>query len=287
MPWFEVAELIREERQALVVVNTKGDAMACLSALDDPEALHLSTLLCGAHRRRVLEEVRQKLYRKMTCLLVSTQVIEAGVDLDFPLVLRALGPLDAVIQSAGRCNREGKLEMGRVIVFQPEGGGLPPGPYRTATEVTRTILGYGSVDPDDPAWSRLYFQRLFQTLGSGTDRERIQDSRRSLDYPVVAQKFRMIDDDTETVVITRYGPPEERQAVQGLVGTLRRGRPNIRSILRRLQPYMVSVRSREAQRYRQLGLIDPILEGVGEWRGDYDDVRGLVTQFGNPDVFIV
>ncbi|HZA21933.1 MAG TPA: hypothetical protein VFA32_04910 [Dehalococcoidia bacterium] len=79
IPWFELAELIKEERQGLVVVNTKADAMACLSALDDPEVLHLSTLLCGAHRRRVLAEVRQKLSRKVPCLLVSTQVIEAGL----------------------------------------------------------------------------------------------------------------------------------------------------------------------------------------------------------------
>jgi CRISPR-associated endonuclease/helicase Cas3 len=208
--WDEVAELIRGENQALVVVNTKRDAMACLQALDDPDALHLSTLLCGFHRRWVLEQVRDRLKSRQTCRLVSTQVIEAGVDLDFPLVLRAVAPLDGIIQAAGRCNREGHLERGRVIVFEPEGAGTPPGPYRTATNVTRSLLGYGNMDPDNPAWARRYFQLLFQSVY--TDREGIQELRRSLDYPEVARKFQMIEP-TETVVIPNYGTPEQRRSV--------------------------------------------------------------------------
>lgn len=107
--WEDVAGLMRTERQALAVVNTKKDALALLAALDGPEALHLSTMLCGAHRRRVIEDMRRRLADGEPCRLVSTQVIEAGVDLDFPLVLWAMGPLDGIMQSAGRCNREGRL----------------------------------------------------------------------------------------------------------------------------------------------------------------------------------
>ncbi len=275
MAWTEVAELLQRERQALVVVNTKKDGMACLRALDDSEALHLSTLLCGAHRRTVLKLVKEKLANNQVCRLVSTQVVEAGVDLDFPLVLRALGPLDGIIQAAGRCNREGRLARGRVIVFQPEGGGMPPGAYRTGADVTRSLLGYGCLDPDQPEWPRRYFQLLFQSLD--TDREQIQEARKRLDYPSTAQKFRMINDATESVVITTYGSAQEKATVQKLLAQLRNGRPDTRLLLRQLQPYLVSLHTQQADRYRQQGLIASVLGSLGEWRGAYDQVRGLVA----------
>lgn len=280
LTWAQVAAMMREGAQALAVVNTKKDAIALLDALGDPTALHLSTLLCGAHRRKVIAEVKQKLTRGEACRLVSTQVIEAGVDLDFPLVLRALGPLDGIIQAAGRCNREGRLGCGRVIVFQPAEGGLPTGVYHTASGITGALLGGGSLDLDDPAVPRQYFQRLFETVE--TDREHIQKLREALNYPEVAKRFRMIDDDTESLVITNYGSEEERQAVRNWLDRLRQGAPNARALLRRLQPYIVSVRRRQVERYRQLGLIADVLPGLGEWLGAYDPVRGLVGE--GPDV---
>src|SRR5205823_12528509 len=132
---------LRGATQGMVVVNTKADALELLDALGDPDALHLSTLLCAAHRRAALTEVRRRLDAGEPCRLVATQVVEAGVDLDFPLVLRALGPLDRIVQAAGRANREGKRHQGgTVIVFFPQDGGVPPGPYKTGTDITRILL---------------------------------------------------------------------------------------------------------------------------------------------------
>jgi CRISPR-associated endonuclease/helicase Cas3 len=173
--------------------------------------LHLSTLLCGAHRRRVIAEVKRRLEAGEPCLLVSTQVIEAGVDLDFPLVLRALGSFDSIIQAAGRCNREGNPRPGRVVVFEPAEGGLPPGAYRIGKQQTQAILAAGDLNPDDLSHVRTYFERWPGALGDdGIDRERIQECRRPLDYPETARRFRMIDDDTESVVVTGYGSEEEQ-----------------------------------------------------------------------------
>ena len=122
LSWDEVADIMRESPQVLTVVNTKKDALALLETLGDDGALHLSTLLCGRHRSRVIQEVRRRLERGEACRVVSTQVVEAGVDLDFPVVMRAVGPLDSIIQAAGRCNRAGRMHAGRVVCVPTQGG---------------------------------------------------------------------------------------------------------------------------------------------------------------------
>jgi CRISPR-associated endonuclease/helicase Cas3 len=276
MTWDECARRMRSAAQCLAVVNTKRDAFALLDALGDPEALHLSTLLCGAHRAAVIRTVRERLASGAPCRLVSTQVIEAGVDLDFPLVMRAMAPLDAVIQAAGRCNREGRLaEKGRVIVFKPETGGLPPGFYRTATGVTEAVLGGRyELNPNDPALAATYFERLFDSLD--TDRERIQEFRHSLNYPEVSARFRMIDDDTESVVVA-YGPAKTQRRMREIVERLRSGASDGRHLIRELQPYLVSVRTFVANEYRIRGLIREVRPGISEWLGMYDPIRGLVA----------
>lgn len=282
--WPEVARLIAGERQALAVVNTKRDALALLEALGDPDALHLSTLLCGAHRRRVLAEVRRRLAVGESCRLVSTQVVEAGVDLDFPVVLRALGPLDSLIQAAGRCNREGRLDRGRVVIFDTAEGRTPPGVYRTGTDVTRGLVGRGELDLHGTAAAHAYFTRLYQTVGP--DREDIQGRRRALDFPAVARSFRMIEDDTEAVIV-RYGSADEQRRLQGLVDAVQRRASAPRPLLRALQPYIVNVRRREAERLRRQGLIAPLAPGIGEWLGRYDPVCGLVGEDPDPDTLVV
>ncbi|HLZ09172.1 MAG TPA: CRISPR-associated helicase Cas3' [Chloroflexota bacterium] len=275
LPWSEVASLMAAAPRSLAIVNTKKDAIALLDALDDSNALHLSTLLCGAHRHKVIDEVKRRLQAGEPCRLVSTQVVEAGVDLDFPIVLRALAPLEAIIQAAGRCNREGKLRRGQVIVFLPVDGGMPPGYYRTATQTTLTLLNSGNRQPDEPDLLQNYFHRVYQSVP--TDRERIQPDRSRLEYPTVARKFRMIEDDTESVIIMQYGTDDDRSRVGRLVKQLRRGTPSGRELLRMLQPYTVSLRKREAEKYRRRGNIAEIQPGLGEWLGEYDPIRGLVA----------
>jgi CRISPR-associated endonuclease/helicase Cas3 len=276
LPWEAIARLLQAEPQALAVLNTKKDALALLDALNDPTALHLSTLLCGAHRRAVIAEVKRRLAANQPCRLISTQVIEAGVDLDFPFVLRALGPLDSVIQAAGRCNREGKLDHGRVVVVRPAEGSTPQGAYRTGVGITEKLLGGATLDVDDPAVPARYFRLLFETVA--TDRAGIQQLRAQLNYPEVAKQFRMIDDDTEDVIVL-YGSEHEQAQVQRAIDQIRHTPTQARYILRRLRPFMVSLRTREAARCRRRGLIGALLPdalpGVGVWQGKYDRLRGL------------
>ncbi|MDN5325615.1 MAG: CRISPR-associated endonuclease/helicase Cas3 [Moorella sp. (in: firmicutes)] len=281
--WEQVAEAMRQSCQAMAVVNTKQDALALLEALDDPEAFHLSTLLCGAHRRKVLQEVRRRLRNGQPCRLVTTQVVEAGVDLDFPLVLRAVGPLDRIVQAAGRCNREGKLQEGRVIIFNPKEGHLPPGSYKTGTEIAAALLASTTgVDLHDPGLYRIYFQRLYQSCT--LDARGIQASRRSLNYPEVAQKFQMIEQRVVPVIVHYHEGHDDRK-VDELMSALRH-RGISRQIMRQLQPYLVNINAYNVNSLQKEGLIQEISPGLYEWLGGYDEIRGLVTRARDPEELV-
>lgn len=276
LPWGDVVAEMMNARQAMAVVNTRRDAQTLHATLcaQDPEALHLSAAMCGLHKSRVIAEVRRRLAAGHTCRLVATQVVEAGVDLDFPLVLRALGPLDAIIQAAGRCNREGRLPYGRVVVFVPADGGLPLGVYRTATGITRAVLGAGDLDPNSPQAARPYYTRLFDTVDADSDD--VQGCRRRLDYAETARRFRMIDDDAEPVVVP-FGTTEERSRAQRALDDLVAHRGSPRSLWRALQPYTVSLPRRQVERARRDGLAADLAPGVTVWTSRYDARCGLLT----------
>lgn len=273
--WERTADEMRTSEQALAVVNTRVDALALLAALDDRAVLHLSTRLCGAHRRAVLGGTRRRLRDGEPCRLVATQVVEAGVDVDFPLVLRALGPLDRVVQAAGRCNREGTLDTGRVVVFAPAEGGLPPGPYRVGAQITRLLMRGSPPNMHDPALYTRYFQEYYRQVN--LDEPQVQSARESLDYPATDSRFRMIEDDAASVVV-RYGTDKEQEAIERAVAQLRAQRGSPRELLRQLQPYLVGLRQRELEQAQRAGLVEEVMPGLWEWRGRYDveGGRGIV-----------
>jgi CRISPR-associated endonuclease/helicase Cas3 len=218
----------------------------------------------------VLRKVKDRLKKGVPCRLVATQVVEAGVDLDFPMVLRAMGPLDRIVQAAGRCNREHKLPgMGRVVVFEPEGGKLPRGVYETATAITRGMLDRGKADLFDPSLYREYFRSLF--TARDLDTKHVQEARKMFDFPEVAERFRLIEDDTVPVIV-RYPPDED--IVESLLKRLRRGGEDVRKTKQMLQPYIVDVRRRTLADIKSL-----VTEARSElyvWGGKYDDVKGMV-----------
>jgi len=269
--WTEVGQSVSQHDQALVILNTRKDALAVLAELvtgkDDAHLFHLSTLLCGQHRREVLQEVRERLdpNNPRPCILVSTQVVEAGVDLDFPVVYRAAGPLDRIVQAAGRCNREGRrAQKGQVIIFRPQDGKLPPGEYRKAFEETAILLQREHLDWDDPAIFDEYFRRLYQ--GLDLDTHEVQRYREVWDFPEVAKRFKLIPDDTTAVIVNYRGLASER------VQRIRRY--GLRSgDLRALQPYLVNLRDREFRETEALREL--IAPGVWLWQDSYDEKKGI------------
>ncbi|MCA9774349.1 MAG: CRISPR-associated endonuclease Cas3'', partial [Myxococcales bacterium] len=205
IPWDVLADEVAAHDRALVVVHRRGDARHLAVLLDarrgDEAIVHLSALMCPAHRSAVVDAVKARLARGERCLLVSTQLIEAGVDVDFPIVYRAFGGLDSIVQAAGRCNREGRLERGRVVVFRAPSE--PPfGMPRKGLAETASLLREfeGALDAEDPAVSERYFRALYHA--STLDSHHIQTKRRELKFANVSAKFKMIEDGaTETVVV--------------------------------------------------------------------------------------
>lgn len=271
--WERAAEEMRGSDQALAIVNTRANALALLDALDDPDALHLSTLLCGAHRRDVLATVRRRLDAGEPCRLIATQVVEAGVDIDFPLVLRALGPLDRIVQAAGRCNRAGRLERGRTVIFQPDEGSAPRGAYQTGIDLTAIMLAGDDLDFHNPAVYEEYFQRLHARVN--LDVRDIQPARARFEFETVARRFRMIDEAGVPVLCPYWRGTEREGVVVDALDGLRNRRGNPRLLWRALQPYTVNVRQHAAQEHERNGLLVEVIPGLWEWRGGYDQVRGL------------
>lgn len=214
---------------ALTITHRRPDAQQLCQELDralgDETTLHLSTLMCAAHRSEVLAAVK----RQPQCRVVSTQLVEAGVDFSFPVVYKALSGLDSIVQAAGRCNREGGAVLGDVRVFDAETS--PPGDLRERAAIVREMLMEGRlgglVGNKEIA---TYFRRLEKKVSLRNGFE-IMEARRRLDFPVVAAMFRMIAQ-TGTSIYVPWGKGAE------LVARLRKEGPS-RDLLRRLQRYVI------------------------------------------------
>lgn len=270
--WEKLAQDIQQQDQALVILNTRKDALAVLDHLGSVEHIfHLSTLLCGKHRQEVLEKVKNRLNRKnpQPCILVSTQVVEAGVDLDFPTVYRAIAPLDRIVQAAGRCNREGRREnKGRVVIFDPAEGSTPRGVYDTAISITRDLLKSPDFDLDSPEIFEEYFRQLYKNVN--TDKCDIQELRKKLNYPEVSKRFKFIQDDTTPVVI------QYDDRVRRLLRQIEK-RGLLSGDWRSLQPYLVNLRN-NYEFPQSEALRREIAPGLWVWQdGNYDhNLRGIM-----------
>ncbi len=294
--WQSLKEQIPQKQSSLIVLNTRRDAVAVLDVLgvqpnksvglqsekvrnilesEQPTSiLHLSTLLCGEHRRVILEEVRRRLDRKQYFTLVSTQVVEAGVDLDFPMVFRALGPLDRIVQAAGRCNREGKLKneqdepiLGQVVIFDPAEGSKPPkGEYAQAMRKATSILqdvDFQESQLHQPDIFQQYFRHLYSVCKP--DEKGIQSMRQSGSFRDVSDAFKLIEDNTVPVVI------EYDEIARDLLREIER-RGLWSSDRSKLQPYMVNL---PRYLFSQTKAKKEIATDLWQWMGSYDPIFGI------------
>lgn len=204
-------------QQALAILNTRKQARKLFDLLaektqnDDSirgAIFHLSTWMYPAHRVAVLIEVRKRLDEKKPCLLVSTQCVEAGVDVDFPAVWRAFGPYDSIVQAAGRCNRNGALKdaagqsmLGHVHVFTPADAAAPQGVYASAMQTALLLCRMDKADPHDPDSFERYFRLLYQANVPDPGGCAVQSAREKLHFEEVSKLFNFIDADSVPLLI--------------------------------------------------------------------------------------
>ncbi len=293
--WDELALELDGEHQALCIVNLKRQALALLDKLERRDALHhLSTNLCPEHRRAVMARVRGELQHGRDCRLVSTQCVEAGVDVDFPLVYRAMAPLEAIAQAAGRCNREGCLTgLGRVVVFDPAGDEAcrrlyPTQAYYQAAEATRTMLNdEGHLDIGRPEVFTRYYQRLYDLTRPESENRPLTEAVTARDFPEVARLYRLINQDAIQVLVPwseRLDHFDElkRQAIEdGIDGTwMRRAQDLAVNLYRpaRGQPAwgacLIPAKQRRGGESRDWFVLE---ESTG---ARYDDTLGLILPDG-------
>lgn len=212
LDWSELAGRVRAAPQVLIVCNLKRHALTVLKELEGEEGVfHLSTNLCPEHRRAVLKTVRERLQAGQTCRLISTQCVEAGVDVDFPSVYRAFAPLEAIAQAAGRCNREGRLNqhgrLGEVVVFEPAEDGnwrrfYPTRAYFQAAEVTRSLLTQnGDLDIGSPETFRCYYRALYDVNNPASQSPELREALLAMDFVEVARRYRLIEQGTIQVLV--------------------------------------------------------------------------------------
>ncbi|MFI6760334.1 CRISPR-associated helicase Cas3' [Micromonospora sp. NPDC050417] len=300
----EIATQAAAEPAALVVVNTTANAKVVFDCWRDTEpesaAWHLSTRMCPAHRQHVLAQVRQRLKRGERVLLVSTQLVEAGVDVDFPVVFRAMAPADSLLQAAGRANREGLLPQGgRVVIFAPADGGQPP-TYKTLVGCAGQHFGPDKDDPDDLAALGRYYCDVYDALNLadvGQVGQAIQKARGRWEFETVSdgpvidpvskkrdrkRAFRMIDDEGISVVTPQGAlAPEKHRELEQVIEELRSAPVPDMAKLRLLQPYTTNVHKSALRNLGVGALMKPMLGtdvrpgALVEWCGRYDPDTGI------------
>ncbi len=274
----EVAQMVLERERVLCIVNTRTRARDLFKACNRSENIfHLSAAMCPVHRNKKLDQIRTILSATdgSPCRVVSTQLVEAGVDLDFPCVLREIAGLDSIHQAAGRCNREGRLTKGEVLVFEFTDG--PPKLFRRQAQLTRAIEREFNGNIMELATIREYFKKLFWTEGrEALDKhkilEQIGEGSESANFPFkkISEEFRLIPDKTRPVVIQYDNDAKEiiRQLKAGVMS---------KTIFRKAQQYSVSIYEKDFNRLADAGSIKPVTENMYylDNMDLYDDDLGL------------
>lgn len=214
--WDDLLEKLKRENNALCIVNTKKAAQMIYKELQGEGIYHLSTSMYPKHRKRVLKKIRERLKNNEKCIVISTSLVEAGVDLDFTRVYRQIAGLDSMIQAAGRCNREGKRKLSdsMVYIFDLEES-YPVQSQRQQMDVSKGIL-QDYADIADLKAITDYFTRLYHYRGTSLDKKKIMDEFQKMEcnFAKVAKEFRLIEENTRVIFINRE--PEADELLQEL-----------------------------------------------------------------------
>jgi len=270
--WEALSKELSALEQVLCVVNSRRDCRE-LYRLMPAETFHLSALMCAEHRSQVIACIKSRLKERATVRIISTQLIEAGVDIDLPVVYRALAGLDSIAQAGGRCNREGLLTTGVVHIFVPPSR-IPQGILGRAASKSRELLSIDSSDVLHPKTFEQFFTLFYSGEGSRMDRNGVLfdiSDPRALNFERASENFRIIDDDAQATVIVRFGNED-------LLSRLKSEGPSL-WLLRKLQRFTVSLYKHEVNHLLARGDLEEITEGLYVQANSalYDPIIGFVA----------
>ncbi len=278
------AAVAQSSGAALVIFNTKKSVLEFYEKTCKKDGwdkvYHLSTSMCPAHRKATISDIRQDLEAKKKILVVSTQLIEAGVDFDFPVVFRAVAPLEAVIQSAGRCNREGKLAgRGSVYLFNLKNSGMPDKTYAACAGYASGII---RADADSLYRHDVFtkYHREVVSLFSDSDKYKINQAREAFNFEVVGDAYRIIRNVTHGLYVCNYSD-ESRQ----LLDFISRKEFLSKDDYRNMQKFTVLVYQRFIQQNSKSCKVLP--QGFMVWYGNYHNATGISTEPIEADKLIV
>jgi CRISPR-associated endonuclease/helicase Cas3 len=260
---------------ALCIFNTKKQALLFFNDIKENatcRVFHLSTSMYPAHRKKIIDEIRNCLRNKVKILVSSTQLIEAGVDFDFPSVYREIAPLESIIQSAGRCNREGKMtEMGKVFIFSIEDAGAPNKQYRALAEFANGLYkGYEALLFEHDFFGE-YYRKAFR-LFIPDDKKNIEKARLGYNFKTVAEAYRLIENTTTPIFILCDESAELYERI--------RYKPTLsRADYRAMQQFSVQVYDNFMK--ENIGKMGKEPQGYWKWHGTYDNDYGLSA---NPEL---
>ncbi len=262
--WEEIASEATKHEQVLCIVNSRADCRK-LHDLMPEGTVHLSAFMCGEERSEVISNIKARLQKGEPIRVVSTQLVEAGVDIDFPVVYRALAGLDSIAQAAGRCNRENKLaevgKKGKVIAFCPPKA-APIGTLRKGEDACKAIIRSQSVIALSPSLFTEYFEHFYSNL-NGFDKPRFHErlvkesGEFSFQFRTLAQNFHLIDDAAQQSIVVWYQSKTTGKNSQELIECLRHAGPSKRTS-RKLQRFIVNVPQRMFDRIVRMGYIEQI-----------------------------
>ena len=289
MPLEEIAVEMSAHDNVCAIVNLRAHARTLLDAVwkargSSDGLFLLTTDLCPAHRSWVVEEIRRRQAQGLPCLVVATQCIEAGVDLDFDAMYRALAPLESIIQAAGRCNRNGVLaEPGRVVIFEPDEQGqlYPDHAYGCAAMIVQRMHRAKPIDLHNPEDIRAYYDKLYR---QHQDKPALTNAIAALDYHEVEQQYRLIDSKGYKVIVP-YARQEAlfhevRSAAQGGLTP---------ALLRKATPITVSVFQNNPEKLSNMAeqLYYPARRGDARQASDVFILRPQYAQRYDPRMGLV
>lgn len=259
----DLAEQLRKESSVLTIVNTRKEAQLLHKLLTEKDhhfeaVYYLSTTMCGAHRESVINEIRRMRNQSNpgNIAVISTSILEAGIDVSFPCVYRMLAPLESIVQAAGRCNRYGEIPLGKVVIFQLKEQVFTDRAFRAGiAHALKLLKEKGSAHIMEPESILTYYRRLF----TGRNLNEINFTHEScLKFREMSEAFRMIEDDRISVICTKFKGFEEKWLYENKTSAW----------WRKIQPFTVSVTPGSAE-YEEV-------HGLRIWKGNYDDIYGIL-----------